>query len=175
MYPEIPACLWCLHRELRACRPCADILPGCWAWRAQIPTSGSANVRVWCRLCRKHSCKIFSLCVCVSCTLHLMPFLFPAQCVGGLPHSLRAQPVLTDKHYSFKNSRGERTRTTAQETLPDCWLSVRPCGKPDVFAYMEQLDEPPAGKGKPPVPPCSHYSYQENLPAEEWGCPSHSP
>lgn len=32
-----------------------------------------------------------------------MLFLFPAQRVGVLPHSLRAQPVLKAKHYSFKS------------------------------------------------------------------------
>lgn len=119
---------------------------------------------------KKPPATFFSGYVCVFCTFHLMLFLFPPHCVGVLPTaSGTSQSWQTNIILSKAAEEGQAT------TAQDWWLSVRACGKPEVFTQMEQLGEPPAGKDKPPLPPCSHYTSQENLPAGGWSCPSHSP
>lgn len=135
-----------------------------------------SNPFLWQRKCQnlvhivqKASCKVF-LCVYVwvFCTPDLI--LLPPQRVGVLPAPGRdGSPTAPGPSQSSQTNvillkaAGGRQTTTAQETLPDWRLSVTACGKPDVFSCVEQFYEPPAGKGKPPLPPCCHNTSQENF------------
>lgn len=89
-----------------------------------------------------------------------MLFLSPPQHVAVLPvlgwdefptASGPSQALQTNIITILKAADGGQATTARVETLPDWWLSVRAGGKPDVFACTEQLDEPLAGKGKPPL------------------------
>lgn len=123
-----------------ACLLCAEILHGWWGWRIQIPTSGSANVRVWFRECKKASCYVF-LWVC-ACVLHPSSdawFYFHPIVLGYCPTASGTCQSWQTNIILSKAAEGSQA-TTAQEW----WLSA--CGKPEVFTRMEQLDETPSQK-----------------------------
>lgn len=142
-----------------------------WVRSIQTPASSNANVRVWCRLCKKPSRKAFPcvVCVCVYYTLPLTLFLFPTACWGIASSRLRCvlHPA-SETSQSFqintiilKAAEGGRA-TTAQKTMPDWRVQVRACEKIDFLFAWSNGNKLLIGKVKAP---CSYLALWENPPA----------